>query len=244
MVRYRFRTVNARAAGESGAATVGKAAGVEPSHVATFGDWSLSPVRVPGMTEPKAPGLRERKKLAAMGALREAAFELFAQHGFEQTSVDDIAARAGVSRASFFRYFNAKEDVLNFDNEQRREVFAAELAARAGEPVLTALTAAVKAHLAGMDEQTRTRAIEYIKLMSGSRTLLGQAYESRLTWQRLVETHLRTRLANRPDVDLVAAQLADLAVSVLETSMRLVSLDPSRDFDEIVDRGFALISYE
>ncbi|WP_425559008.1 helix-turn-helix domain-containing protein [Kutzneria kofuensis] len=35
--------------------------------------------------------------------MREAAFELFARQGFEQTSVDDIAARAEVSRASFFR---------------------------------------------------------------------------------------------------------------------------------------------
>ena len=210
-----------------------------------IGDLSLSSVRVIGVTEPKTPGLRERKKLAAMRALREAAFELFARRGFEQTSVDDIAAQAEVSRASFFRYFNAKEDVLNFDDKQRREAFAAELTARAGEPVLAALRAAVKAHVAGMDEPTRARTIEYAKLMMmGSRTLLGQAYEIRIKWLRLVETHLRTRLADRPDVQLVAPQLADLAVSVLETSMRLVSLDPDRDFDELVDRGFALIAYE
>ena len=196
------------------------------------------------MTEPKPVGLRERKKLAAMGALREAAFDLFARQGFEQTSVDDIAARAEVSRASFFRYFNAKEDVLNFDDEQRREAFAAELAARGDEPVLAALAAAVKAHVAGMDEPTRARTIEYAKLMMGSRTLLGQAYEIRIKWLRMVETHLRTRLADRPDTRLVAPQLADLAVSVLETSMRLVSIDPELDFDEIVDRGFALLTYE
>lgn len=196
------------------------------------------------MTEPKTLGLRERKKLAAMRALREAAFELFARQGFEQTSVDDIAERAEVSRASFFRYFNAKEDVLNFDDEQRRVAFGEELAARASEPVLKALSAAVKAHVAGMDEQTRARTIEYAKLMMGSRTLLGQAYEIRIKWLRMVETHLRTRLADRPDVRLVAPQLADLAVSVLETSMRLVSIDPDQDFDEIVDRGFALLTYE
>src|SRR5438309_12059435 len=113
------------------------------------------------MTEPR--GLRERKKLAAMGALRAAAFELFARQGFEQTSVDDIAARAEVSRASFFRYFNAKEDVLNFDDDQRREAFAAELAARADQPVLDALRGAVKAHVAGMDEPTRARTVEYAR---------------------------------------------------------------------------------
>lgn len=196
------------------------------------------------MTEPTTLGLRERKKLAAMRALREAAFELFARQGFEQTSVDDIAERAEVSRASFFRYFQAKEDVLSFEDDRRREAFGAELAARANLPVVAALREAVKAHIAGMDEPTRARTVEYARLTTSSRTLLGQAHEIRTKWLRLVEAHLRSRLADRPDGLLVAPQLADLAVSVLETSMRLVSLDPALDFDEVVDRGFALITYE
>lgn len=196
------------------------------------------------MTEPWAPGLRERKKLAAMEALRQAAFELFARQGFEQTSVDDIAERAEVSRASFFRYFNAKEDVLDVDDDRQREAFAAELAARGDEPVLDALRAAVQAHFAGMDEITRARAVEYAKLLTmQSRTLLGQAYEIRTKWLRLVETWLRDRLAGRPDIDLVSPQLAEFAVSVLTTSVRLVRLDPELDFDEIVDRGFALLTF-
>ncbi|MEV6606261.1 TetR family transcriptional regulator [Kutzneria sp. NPDC051319] len=191
-----------------------------------------------------AIGLRERKKRAAMAALREAAFELFGRQGFEQTSVDDIAARAEVSRASFFRYFNAKEDVLTFDDAQRREAFAAELSRRGGEPVLAALRAAVKAHVNGMDEATKARTVEYAKLiMMGSRTLLGQAYEIRIEWLRLVETHLRTRLADRAEADLTVPLLADLTVSVLETAMRLVSAHPGQDFDCIVDHGFDLIDY-
>ncbi|EWM18285.1 TetR/AcrR family transcriptional regulator [Kutzneria sp. 744] len=191
-----------------------------------------------------AMGLRERKKRAAMAVLREAAFELFARQGFEQTSVDDIAARAEVSRASFFRYFNAKEDVLTFDDAQRREAFAAELSRRGGEPVLAALRAAVKAHVNGMDEATKARTVEYAKLvMMGSRTLLGQAYEIRIEWLRLVETHLRTRLADRAETDLTVPLLADLAVSVLETAMRLVSVHPGQDFDRVVDHGFDLIDY-
>jgi hypothetical protein len=103
----------------------------------------------------------------------------------------------------------------------------------------------VKAHVAGMDETSRARAVEYARLTAmGSRTLLGQAHEIRIKWLRLVEARLRERLAGRADLDLVAPQLADLAVSVLETSLRLVSQDPDRDFDELVDRGFALLTFE
>ncbi|MFE6735733.1 TetR/AcrR family transcriptional regulator [Microbacterium sp. NPDC057650] len=46
-----------------------------------------------------------------------AALELFAQQGFEQTSVEQIAKAAGVSRSTFFRQFGGKEDVVFADHE-------------------------------------------------------------------------------------------------------------------------------
>ena len=45
-------------------------------------------------------------------ALVAAAFQLFLERGYEQTTVDDIVALAGVGRRSFFRYFPSKEDVV------------------------------------------------------------------------------------------------------------------------------------
>lgn len=44
--------------------------------------------------------------------LRQAAFELFEQQGYEATTVDQIADRAGVGRSTFFRTFGSKEDVI------------------------------------------------------------------------------------------------------------------------------------
>ncbi|ANY08921.1 hypothetical protein AFB00_24635 [Pseudonocardia sp. HH130630-07] len=75
-------------------------------------------------------GRRERKKLATRQALVDAAVELFAEHGFDETTVAQIAERADVSTRTFFLHFPTKEDVLVGSSEERLEIGLRALAER------------------------------------------------------------------------------------------------------------------
>jgi mycofactocin system transcriptional regulator len=59
--------------------------------------------------------------VTSRAALERLAFELFARQGFDETTVDDIAAAAGIGRRTFFRYFASKNDVVWVDFEEHLE---------------------------------------------------------------------------------------------------------------------------
>jgi len=60
---------------------------------------------------PDGGGQPGRRRVTSRADLEQVAFELFAANGFEQTTVEDIAAAAGIGRRTFFRYFPSKNDI-------------------------------------------------------------------------------------------------------------------------------------
>src|ERR1700722_7082310 len=60
---------------------------------------------------PDGNGQPGRRRATSQAELEQVAFGLFEANGFEQTTVDDIAAAAGIGRRTFFRYFPSKNDV-------------------------------------------------------------------------------------------------------------------------------------
>jgi AcrR family transcriptional regulator len=90
-------------------------------------------------------GRRDRKKNETRQALRDAAHRLFAEKGFSQTTIDDIAEAADVSRRTFFRYYDSKDDLLRSDVSDLLPVMLAALRARpADEPPFAAILAALR----------------------------------------------------------------------------------------------------
>src|SRR3954467_5331377 len=91
---------------------------------------------------PTDPGLRERKKQRTRQLIADTARRLFAERGFEQVTVAEIAREAEVSQATVFNYFPAKEDLFYSRLEAFEELLLTAIREREpGQSVLAAFAA-------------------------------------------------------------------------------------------------------
>ena len=107
---------------------------------------------------------RARKKAATKHAIQEHALRLFVEKGYDATTVDEIAAAAGVSHMTFFRYFPRKEDVVEYDEY---DPLIEELIAERpqAEPPIAALHAAVRIGLDQVLESDRAALLVRTRLI-------------------------------------------------------------------------------
>jgi AcrR family transcriptional regulator len=86
------------------------------------------------------PTLSERRRNYVASEISHAAMQLFATHGFDAVTVDEIAEAAGISARTFFRYFATKDDVvLQYRRRLQERLVAAVLARPKQEGAVTAL---------------------------------------------------------------------------------------------------------
>jgi TetR/AcrR family transcriptional regulator, regulator of mycofactocin system len=103
----------------------------------------------PPAAAPAGPGAAQRRgrpRGTSRRQLELIALRLFTEQGFDQTTIEQIAAAAGVSRRTFFRYFDSKASALwgEFDAEVKA-IRAALAAVPAGVPMMDAIRQAVVA---------------------------------------------------------------------------------------------------
>src|SRR6266496_1006561 len=100
--------------------------------------------------------VRERTRRAVRGELAQLAVSLFVEKGYDETTIDDLAAAAGMSKRTFFRYFASKEELVMGKYEFFGEQLAEDLAARpAGEPIWASLRQVFGRVVEGVESEAR-----------------------------------------------------------------------------------------
>jgi AcrR family transcriptional regulator len=162
--------------------------------------------------------LRERKKSATRRAIEDAAWDLFSERGYAETSVDEIAERAGVAPRTFFRYFPTKEAVLYGEADEALAALADEFRSRpADEPLGVSLVAAIE-QITSRFEKDRDKMIRRFEMQKAAGLDdIGEVVRQRFA--KLMADLVREREAGKPDAELRARVLAGALMATNAVSM-------------------------
>jgi AcrR family transcriptional regulator len=151
---------------------------------------------------PKAPSLRERKKLATRSALSDAALRLAIERGPEHVLVEDIAAAAGVAPRTFNNYFPSKEAAIVAEGTDGATRMRDALRARpADEPLWTALRQVLTEPPTGLVEPDRAW-VTKARLIKATPVLRGEQLRSDALVQAMWATEIAQRTGTDPERDL------------------------------------------
>lgn len=183
---------------------------------------------------------RARKKANTRRAIQEHALRLIQAKGFEATTVEEIAAAAGVSHMTFFRHFPRKEDVVEVDDYD--PLFQELIVARPpGEPPLLAIYRAVRAGLASILPHDRDTVLLRTKLVLDTPALRARNHLNVEATTELIANVLATR-AGQAVPDLAAKAQAGVAVAALTAAItEWVEQDGEPELPELIDQCFAAI---
>jgi AcrR family transcriptional regulator len=185
-------------------------------------------------------------KPAARDRLAEAAFALFNERGYEQATVDDITERAGLSRATFFRNYRSKEDVIFPDHDRLLEQVRERLQTSSHSTALAAVSDAVRLVLLHYLEEGDLARRRYA-LTSTVPALHDREIVSVARYQRLFREFIADWMGDRTEsaslrAELMAAAVVSAHNHVLRRWLRGESPDPVREVDDAMRQVIALFA--
>lgn len=179
------------------------------------------------VTRPVGADRRVARRLANRDVVEDAALRLFAAQGYEATTVDEIAAAAGVSVRSFHHHFPTKRDVLVGDLSGPAERLAEVLAAQPdGQHPLVAFRAALRSLGLQKEAAHRERILLRAGILRAEPHLVPLAHELFRGFGRVLAEDVARRSGLDPERDAYPRLVASVAVATLGATM--MSLAPER----------------
>ncbi|MEV0032637.1 TetR family transcriptional regulator [Nocardia sp. NPDC050793] len=199
------------------------------------------------MAVEEAPGLRERKKRETRLALSRAAIRLSIERGWDNVTVEAIAAEANVSVRTFRNYFANKAEAIAASHVERSLRIADELRTRpSDEPLWDSITDAVQAQFAAgersaADSEDDRRWRDALRLMLAEPALQGEVVKANAVAQNALAAAVAERTGTDASRDvypqLVAAVIGAGTAAAVEHCLRADEPFPLvRVLREVFDR--------
>jgi AcrR family transcriptional regulator len=185
-------------------------------------------------------------KKPARDRLAQAAFDLFDERGYEQTTVDDITERAGLGRTTFFRYYRSKEDVIFPDHDRLLNQLRERLASSSSKTALVAVSDAVRLVMLQYLEEGDVARRRYA-LTSRVPALRDREIVSVARYQRVFREFIASWLGDGDErvslrAEVMAAAMVAAHNHVLRKWLRGESPDPLAELDESLGQVIALLA--
>jgi len=190
------------------------------------------------MSSPLRRSPAGRPEATSHAAIEQAAFRLFARHGFDATTLDAIAAEVGVGRRTLFRYYSSKNDIPWGQFDRTLDGFRQILAAMPAElPVHVAVHRGVLAfNDFPTDAQPPHR--ERMRIILETPTLQAHSVLKYAEWRAVIAEYVAARLGMAPH-DLVPRTVGQvslaIALSAYEQWLATPSLSTAESLAELLD---------
>ena len=192
---------------------------------------------MPSERDQSQTGLRERKKAKTRAAIQEAALRLFDRHGYDATTVDQIAELAEVSQSTFFRYFPTKEDVVLHDRYD--PLLLADFAAQPAElSPIAALRRTLRSVFGTLPADELARERQRATLIISVPELRARALDQLASTLQPLAEAIAERTGRAVDDPAVRA-LTGAVMGVSMSAILAASSDPSADYVGLMDTALA-----
>lgn len=189
----------------------------------------------------RAPSLRDAHKERTKRALQNAALRLFAAHGFDTTTTEEIAEKAGVSARTFFRYFPTKESVLYVGERAWVESFAEVYCSQPSSLGDVDAICATLVELA-VDLDKRPQALRmYARAIASSPTLRGRAQDHRQEDLRQVAEAIAAR-RGLPRADEASTLLASVGLVTYQRALDAWLAKSDAPLGDVIAEEFSLLA--
>ena len=169
--------------------------------------------------------------------LTQIGIQLFTENGYDETSVDDIAAAAGIARRTFFGYYPSKADVVWGDFDAEVDRMSDHLA---GMPADVGLMEAVRRAVVAFNAvppEAEAQHRRRLGLILGVPTLVAHSTLRYAQWRRAVAMFAAHRLGQEPD-DLVPSAVGHCALGTAVAASETWRAAPRTDLGTLLDQAF------